>query len=85
MKVLLNKLKEYDLDKKVIGYTPILYTSREKEIIEYLNKINSKVNYVIIDDIRDMDSLNEHLVVTSPITGFTDENMKDAIKILKKG
>ena len=85
MKVLINKLKEYDLDKEVIGYTPILYTKREEEIIEYLNKLNNKVNYVIIDDISNMGRLNDKLVVTSHITGFTEENMKTAIKILKKG
>ena len=85
MKVLLNKLKEYNLDKEIIGYTPILYTRREEEIIEYLNKLNIKVDFIIIDDIRDMGVLNDKLIVTSPITGFTEDNMKNAIKILKKG
>ena len=85
MKVFLNKLKEYDLEKDVIGYTPILNRKREEEIIEYLNKLDIKVNFIIIDDIRDMESLNDRLVVTSPKTGFTEENMKNAIKILKKG
>lgn len=85
MKVFLNKLKEYDLEKDVIGYTPILNRKREEEIIEYLNKLDIKVNFIIIDDIRDMESLNDRLVVTSTKTGFTKENMKTAIKILKKG
>jgi len=85
MNLLINRLKEYNLDKDVIGYTPVLYTGRENEIIEYLNKLNIKVKYVIIDDIKDMRSLNDNLVVTSPKTGFTEENMKKAIKILKKG
>lgn len=85
IKILFNELKKYDLDKQVIGYTPILNKKREEEIIEYLNKLNIKVNYVIIDDIRDMGLLNDKLIVTSPITGFTEENMKKAIKILKKG
>ena len=88
MKVLLNKLKEYNLDKEIIGYTPVLYTRRENEIIEYLNNLNNlnnNINYVIIDDISNMGQLNDNLVVTSPKTGFTEENMKTAIKILKKG
>ena len=85
MKVLLNVLKEYDLDKTVIGYTPILYKTREEEIIEYLNSLNINVNYVIIDNVRDMKTLNNNLVVTSVKTGFTKENLKTAIKILKKG
>lgn len=85
IKLLLAKLKEYDLDKEIIGYTPILHTRREEEIIEYLNNLNSTVNYVIIDDISDMGILNERLIVTSYKTGFTKENMKTAIKILKKG
>lgn len=85
IKILFNELKKYDLDKQVIGYTPILNKKREEEIIEYLNKLNIKVNYVIIDDIRDMGVLNDKLIVTSPITGFTEDNMKNAIKILRKG
>ena len=85
MEILFNELKKYDLDKQVIGYTPIINKKREEEIIEYLNKLNIKVNFIIIDDIRDMGVLNDKLIVTSPITGFTEENMKNAIKILKKG
>ena len=85
MEILFNELKKYDLDKQVIGYTPIINKKREEEIIEYLNKLDIKVNFIIIDDIRDRGSLNDRLVVTSPKTGFTEENMKNAIKILKKG
>ena len=85
IKILINKLKEYDLDKEVVGYTPILYAKREQEIIEYLNKLNIKVKYVVLDDIRDMGCLNDNLVIISPKTEFTEENMKKAIKILKKG
>ena len=85
MNILITKFKTYDLDKHVIGYTPILDTKREEEIIEYLNNLDNNINFVIIDDIRDMGKLNDKLVVTSPQTGFTEENMKIAIKILKKG
>ncbi|MBR4002606.1 MAG: hypothetical protein IKI95_00865 [Clostridia bacterium] len=33
MEILINKFKEYDLAKDVIGYTPILNRKREEEII----------------------------------------------------
>lgn len=85
MKILIDKFKEYDLDKHVIGYTPVLFTSREEEIKEYLDDLEVTCNFVIIDDIRNMGILNDKLVVTSSQTGFTEENMKKAIKILKKG
>lgn len=85
IKVLLNVLREHDLDKNVIGYTTVLNTKREEEIKEYLNNLDESVNFVIIDDIRDMGELNDKLVITSPQTGFTEENLNRAIKILKKG
>lgn len=85
MKKLINIFKEYNLDKRIIGYTPVLNTKREEEIIEYLKELDTNVNFVIIDDITDMGTLNEKLVVTSYKTGLTNEIVSSAIKILKKG
>ena len=47
--------------------------------------MDTNINFVIIDDITDMGTLNEKLVVTSYKTGLTNENVSSAIKILKKG
>jgi len=85
MQILINTFKEYELDKRIIGYTPVLCTKREYEIAAYLNEIGRDVNYVIIDDITYMGELNSKLVVTSYKTGLTKENVNSAIKILKKG
>jgi len=85
MNILLTKFKEYELDKHIIGYTPVLYISREEEINEYLEELEESCDFVIIDDITDMGELNDKLVITSPQTGFTEENLNRAIKILKKG
>ena len=85
MNVLINKFKEYNLDKSIIGYTPVLNIQRQYEIIEYLMSLDTNVNYVIIDDITDMGELNNKLIVTNYKTGLTKENVNSAIKILKKG
>ena len=66
---------------------------KEAIVLTFSDKLNIVVQriyqhtkgYSSIDDIRDMGLLNDKLVVTSYITGFTKENMKTAIKILKKG
>lgn len=83
MKVLLNVLDNYNLKEEIIGYTPVLYQKREYEIKEYLSKLSELPNFVIIDDIRDMGELSKYLVVTSPQTGLTSENVEDAKNILK--
>lgn len=83
MNVLLNTLDNYNLKSEVIGYTPILYETRENEIKKYLSKLNELPNFVIIDDIVEMGELSQYLIVTSPQTGLTEENVQEAIKALK--
>lgn len=77
---ILNKLKEYDLDYRVIGYTPILSSDRGKEIKAYLNNINRPVEYIIIDDDSDMDELIDYLVKTNIRYGLTNKEKDEAIK-----
>jgi hypothetical protein len=76
--VLMSKLKEYGLDKRVIGFTPIL-GRREDEINSFLSKLDKPYKYVIIDD--DL-VLDDNFVKVSTQTGLTSEDAKTAIKKL---
>lgn len=77
-------LKEYDLDYRVIGYTPILNTTRGEEIKAYLKSLSKPVDYIIIDDDSDMDDLIDHLHLTNNQTGLTKEDTEKIIKKNKK-
>lgn len=58
----------------------------EKYKSKKLNKIHRLTHYVVIDD-KDLGiSAQGHpFIQTNPITGLTDENVEEAINILKKG
>lgn len=76
---LMNVLKEYDLDKEVIGYTPVLNTNREEEIKQYLSMLDYQVNFIILDDKIDMGSLLPYLVNTNPQVGLTYSDVEDGV------
>lgn len=77
-------LKEYGLDKRVIGYTPVLFNQkRGKEIQEYLSQLESRPHFVILDDDLDMEELLPFLVKTNIQTGLTHKNAREAIEILR--
>lgn len=82
--VLLQELKKYNLDDRVIGYTDILHSPRGEEVKSFLSKLNKNINYVILDDDRDFDGLEEYLIKTDNRVGLAKENVKDAIKKLTK-
>ena len=83
-KSLLNMLEKYDLKKDVIGFTPILYKKRGKEIEEYLSTLSCKPNFIILDDNTDMGDLLPYLIKTNNQFGLTKENIKKGmIKLLK--
>ena len=82
--ILLNVLNEYDLDTKVIGYTPILNTTRELEIKKYLSQINYTPNFIILDDDADFYELMPFLIKTNNQFGLTKENAEEAIIKLNK-
>lgn len=84
IKVLLDKLEEYNLADKVIGYTPILNKTRGKEIKKFLSTLDYKPNFIIIDDDTDMDDLISYLINTNPYFGLTSENVDNGIKMLNK-
>lgn len=77
---LMNKLKEYDLDNKVIGFTPNIDGNKVKEIMYLINE-NGYDNYIVLDD----SSLDiPYLVKTNRFNGLDTKNVSDGIKILSK-
>jgi len=87
--ILLENLKKYELDKSVIGYTPIFNTNvtRGTEIKAYLSNLKenaSKLNFIILDDESDMDKLLPYLIKIDENFGLTSENVKAGIKKLNK-
>ena len=84
IEILLNKLREFDLDKRVIGYTPILGTKRFYEIKEYLDTLNEEVNFIILDDDSDMLEFSKNLIKTTTQVGLTKEQSEQAILKLKR-
>ena len=83
---LLEVLKGYNLDERVVGYTPKLMSGiRGQEIKKFLNETSLVIDdFVIIDDDNDMEDLVTKLVLTKNKTGLTEENAEDAIKMLNK-
>lgn len=82
---LIQTLKEYELDKHIIGYTPILNQPRGIEIKEYLSTLEHQPNFIILDDDTDMEELQEYLIKTNISVGLTKENTEEAIiKLTKK-
>lgn len=82
---LMEELKKYDLDKYVVGFTPILYTHRGQEIKSFIENTDIEIaHFVILDDNSDMDDLIPYLVKTNIQIGLTYENVLEAKEILKK-
>lgn len=81
---LINVLKKYNLDTKVIGYTPILNTERWIEIKQFLSTLSIQPNFIILDDDSDFRELLPYLIKTDAQVGLTLEDTKFGIKKLKK-
>ena len=81
---IIEALKEYELDQHIIGYTPILNKPRGIEIQEYLNQLDYKPNFIILDDDTDMENLIDYLIKTNIKVGLTEENVEEAILKLTK-
>ena len=82
--ILLNELKKYGLDKRVIGYTDILHKSREEEILKYLERLGNNISIIILDDDNDFKVLEEYLIQTDYEYGLTEKDADLAIKKLSK-
>ena len=82
LNILLNTLRIYNLDKEVIGYTPILGTKRELEIKEFLSTLDNDPNFIILDDDSDFKELLPFLIKTNIQTGLSRNNVESAVKKL---
>lgn len=58
---------------EVIGETPVLWTERGKEILDWISKTPSVTNYVIVDDDSDFSDKQKlkHFVWCDPYCGFS--------------
>lgn len=82
---LIKALKDFNLDKEIIGYTPhIQDATRETEINEFLSKIDYKPHFIILDDSKDMDNLLPYLIKIDSRVGLTTQNIEEAILKLPK-
>lgn len=79
-KVLMNKLKEYDLEIKVVGITPDLNRNKKEEILSMINEYNID-NFIVLDD-ADVDI--PFLIKVNRYTGLSLNDTKKGIKILTK-
>lgn len=78
--ILMNKLEEYDLDKDVISLTiSNKYKDKLQEIAVKLKKLGI-TEYVVLDN-DDTLNLDRH-VITNNVTGLTEIDAKQAVKIL---
>jgi spore maturation protein CgeB len=86
----LSQIKEYipDLEKRYLGITSMDYMpSRGHHIKQWLNRnpLYKYCNFVIIDDLNDMDDLIEGLAQCGECKGLDEEAKNKAIKILQEG
>ena len=89
MKKLQHALDFMGIGERVLGTTPVVevknecysYVDRGLEIKEYLANHECE-NFVILDDIKwNLDDLEDHLVLTHPSYGLTDEDVLKAREI----
>lgn len=70
---------------KIIGATDLKdVDDRGHHIERYLEDHKEVTNFVIIDDVDDMDNVVDHLVQTNPLVGITTNDVKKAVDILAK-
>lgn len=79
-----NKFKEFGIE--IFDRTGDMRMHRWQSIKEYFERPreDSIEHYVILDDYDDMGEYMNHLVLTSASTGLTEEDIQDALEILKK-
>lgn len=79
-----NILKKVGLNKVIDNITPTIISNHRGEEIDIFLKSHKVKEYVIFDDIDDMlDTQKEHLILCDDKIGLTEENLKQAIQILK--
>ena len=87
-KIFKKALKKYHIEDKLIGYTEYLNGQRELEIQKYLDNLNEKVNFIILDDENHFNKLEKNLVLVDSFYGFEEKDVEKALtlfKVQKKG
>jgi hypothetical protein len=94
MKLMLKK-RGFKNWSRLIDRTPQLNTIRGKEIQAWLDRLGEArrlsqeieeiESFVILDDSDDMGDLKDNLVLTDPIHGLTEDDVKKAIVTLRMG
>ena len=75
-----DKLSEYGL--ALYDFTPVINNHRGQEIQSWLDAHTDVGSFVILDDRGDMEPNMERLVRTLFSHGLTEENKREAIKVL---
>ena len=52
------------------------------EIMDWLERHEAIESFVILDDWNDMEPVRDHLILTNPSLGLTEEQVQEAIEIL---
>lgn len=78
---LLKELKKYQLDSRVIGYTPFVDGIKEKEIRTYLHNMDSAEAFVVLDD---EDLAVPNLIKIDKQVGLAEEDIELALWVIKR-
>lgn len=78
-----NKFNQFGIE--IFDRTGEMRMHRWQSIQEYFEhpREDPIEHYVIIDDWDDMGQYSDHLVLTNPSTGLTDEDVEEALRILE--
>ena len=83
MKSLKHYLQRYGIDTDIIiDFTPRMYHSRTKEIMFWIDHHFNVNKWVAIDDMH-LELEKQHFVLTDPLTGLTDDDVKQVIELFK--
>ena len=74
-------LSEHDIE--IFDRTGANRANRGQEIAEWLSNHEEVESFVILDDMYDMGELIDHLIQTDGGVGLTDEDVNDAINVLR--
>lgn len=81
---IIRELKKYELGNRLMGFTPCLGTTRGEEIQAFLDSLEEKPNFIIIDDNSDMGKLQKFLILTDAKIGLSEKDVEEGIKRLAR-
>ncbi|MGM9878237.1 MAG: HAD domain-containing protein [Bacilli bacterium] len=80
---LLEELRKYDLENRIIGYTKAL-GNKADEIREYILSSCHNINFIVLDDDKKLENMIDNLIITDSYYGLSKENVDTAIRLLRK-